>query len=78
MKKTPIEEWKEIGKLTKSINSDIHKLIMLSSKAVGTTKAASLKRSQRHLNKFRSDAEDRMFSEGQGDTNIFYGSDSDA
>ncbi len=73
MKNITIEEWKEIGELTKRINNDLHELILKSSKIVGSTRMAPLKRSQNHLNKFRSKAEDLMFSQGQGDTKIFFG-----
>lgn len=72
MKNTTNEEWKKIGNATKKINNDIHDLIIEASKIVGTTRSAPLKRSLKHLNKFRSEAEDVMFSEGKGDTNTFY------
>ncbi len=77
MENTTIEEWERIGVLTKKINDDLTKLTLLSSKLVGTTRAASIKRSSKHLNKFRSDAEDFMFSQGIKDISVFY-SDDDA
>lgn len=77
MKKIKNEDWEEIGELTKKINDNLTQLIILSSKGMRTKQTDSLKRSARHLNKFRSDAENIMFSKGIDDKNIFYG-DSDA
>lgn len=71
--KTSIEEWKELGLLSKEIDRKLHELILKSSKIVGTTRSDSLKRSRTHLNKFRSKAEDLMFSQGEGDVDVFYG-----
>ena len=73
MKKLEIEEWEKIGELTKRINTDINELTVLASSGMPLTKTSSLRISSRYLNKFRSDAENLMFSKGLRNTNIFYG-----
>jgi len=73
MKNLNIEQWKEIADLTKKINQDTNRLTILANKGMGSKRVSPLRRSSRHLNKFRSDAENLMFEKGIIDKNIFYG-----
>jgi hypothetical protein len=76
MKNLNVEQWKEIADLAKKINQDTNRLIITASNGMGSKRVDSLSRSSRHLNKFRSDAENLMFEKGIIDKNIFYGNQS--
>lgn len=68
------EEWKELGDLSKSIRSDLFKLLNLSNRVKMRKKEIeSISRAIKHLDVYKSRAEDFMFSHGVTDLNIFYG-----
>ena len=70
------QEWEEIGRLTKNIRNDMHELRKLSSGLNMRKKEIDpLIRSIRHLDSYRSKAENYMFSKGRVDLNVFYGGD---
>jgi hypothetical protein len=78
MKKSTTEDWEEIGQLAKWIDQELKELTVKASKVTNAYAYDSLKRATNHLNKFRTRAEDHMFSKGIKDTNIFYGGDDGA
>ena len=77
-KKATREEWEEIGQLAKWIDEELKLLTVKASKITDAYTYDSLKRATNHLNKFRTRAEDFMFSKGIRDTSVFYGGDSDS
>ncbi|PGS83966.1 hypothetical protein COC69_01245 [Bacillus cereus] len=70
-------DWKEIGVLSKKIRNDLIELKNKSQEMKMRKKEVhSIMRALGYLDKYRSDAENLMFSKGIRDLKIFYGSDS--
>ncbi|MEW4150062.1 hypothetical protein Q0N88_07255 [Bacillus thuringiensis] len=71
-------DWKETGVLTKQIRNDLIELKNKSKEMKMRKKEIhSIMRALGYVDKYRSDAENLMFSKGIRDLNIFYGSDSE-
>ena len=71
------EKWREIGSLSKSVRSDIQKLISLSNYAKLRKKEKDhLHRCLREIDRYRAAAENRMFTkDGIEKFDVFYGGD---
>lgn len=77
MKKSNEKDWIELGAKVKEIDKEISELIIQASKIMAKKDIKNLQSASRSINRFRSNAEDIMFSKKFGDVNTFYG-DSDA
>ena len=74
MKKATNEEWKMIGDQAKKCRDELHKLLIMCNSKLPIKTTNSIRYSLKYLNRFRNEAENRMFQTSDNKKlNVFYG-----
>ncbi|MEW4150761.1 hypothetical protein Q0N88_11000 [Bacillus thuringiensis] len=70
-------DWEKLGSLSKKIRNDLFDLKQASQELkLSKRDMHAITRAIAYVDKYRSDAENLMFSKGIGNVNVFYGRDS--